>query len=193
MWNDDFHHSAMVAVTGLTPCLLSTTILGKGTGISVLQPPSADSCLQGQYYRLAEAAPGGGTSNGPSVSACVAFLTESRSGWRTASTVMARSSTSWQVHCVVAGPLTALLLSVRKRRCSSWDRNSMPTVRFCFSQTTRNPFALRFWLGRRQFLKQFPGGCGARQPGADSRPRDGVGVQAFDPGIGTFAATVTWR
>ncbi|HYP78766.1 MAG TPA: malto-oligosyltrehalose trehalohydrolase [Steroidobacteraceae bacterium] len=152
MWNDDFHHTARVALTGRRDAYYHDYL---GSPQEFVSTARHGFLYQGQYYPWQKQARGAPMRS--PVSACVAYLqnhdqvANSLSGLRMhqlGSPAMCRALTA----VLLLGPQTPLLFMGREFGASS---------PFLFFADHQEPLRSQVRQGRREFLSQFPGAASA--------------------------------
>jgi len=148
MWNDDFHHTARVAVTGRRDAYYYDYF---GSAQEFVSTAKRGFLYQGQYYQWQEQSRGAPMSR--HVSRCVAYLqnhdqvANSLQGLRLhqqASPAMCRALTA----LLLLGPQTPLLFMGQEFQASA---------PFLFFADHQQPLRGQVRTGRAEFLAQFPG------------------------------------
>ncbi len=171
MWNDDFHHSAMVAATGRRHAYYHDYL---GRAQEFVATAKRGFLYQGQYYRWQKQPRGEPLER--HVSACVAFLQNHDQ--------VANSLTGARLHHL-AGPslcraLTALLLLGPQTPMLFMGQEFNAESPFLFFADHQEPLRSQVLSGRKQFLEQFPG---AASPASQEAVLDPASDLAFQSSI----------
>ena len=148
VWNDDFHHSAMVAATGHNEAYYTDY---RGRPQELLSALKWGYLYQGQRYKWQKKRRGT-ASLGLPPSTFVTFLQNHDQ--------VANSASGERLHELTSPgrfrALTACSCSGRGRRCCFRDRSSPRARRFCSSRTIDPSSRVTIRKGRAEFLAQFP-------------------------------------
>ncbi|HTQ35922.1 MAG TPA: malto-oligosyltrehalose trehalohydrolase [Steroidobacteraceae bacterium] len=152
IWNDDFHHAAMVAATGHRGAYYNDYL---GTPQEFLATARHGFLYQGQYYRWQQQ-PRGEPQQVPSRH-CVAYLQNHDQ--------VANSLHGLRLHQLAAGgvrrALTALLLLGPQTPLLFMGQEFEASAPFLFFADHHDPLRTQVHAGRRQFMAQFPGAASA--------------------------------
>jgi maltooligosyltrehalose trehalohydrolase len=148
MWNDDFHHSARVALTGMKEAYYSDYT---GSPQELISCARHGFLYQGQHYRWQQKRRGTSTRGVPA-RAFVNYLQNHDQ--------IANSAAGQRIH-ELANPgalraMTALLLLMPGTAMLFQGQEFAASARFVFFADHKPELARQVYAGRREFLAQFP-------------------------------------